>query len=153
MKFDIQKYNTKKRITALLNHLHTEDERKITEEATNHATYLMLDDDKGYRGEEVEGVILPAPYYILEGSYGNGRDYDPDNLFIEWVKGYHDGYKYGDIREYNGEKYEYLDSERGIEEAEFQCERDGHCWYWNIGYNYIRIWLKVEEEEKEGEEG
>lgn len=116
----------------------------------------------------LDGDLMPVPYYFLEGcidyalsplfrgindeyaynhsqddpDYIRRRDYKPEDLMTQYVKGMDDRYEYGDRKVFDGQDYEYLVSIPLSQEIEHHTEDDEQV-IESRGYSFARIWMKV----------
>ena len=76
--------------------------------------------------------LADCPYWI-EAYYNQDENYQ-----VQYVSGYWEPKKYGDILTIEGKKYLYVDSQNLSEEIEHEAENGGLL-YENRGYSYLRI--------------
>jgi len=101
--------------------------------------YLDSDESKQYRDnnfftlfEISEDNLTDCPYWI-ETYYMKNENYQG-----QYIPGYWESKRYGDILTIDGQEYEYIDSQPLSEEIEHQAD-DGALIYEYRGYSFLRI--------------
>lgn len=128
----------------------------------------MLDNWFFDRYEIEPDTVCEAPYWINEGDpsyHWNGKklylsedrwepcisarwieaeDLRGVQLWVQYVPGYYEPNRYGQVLEIDGETYVYVCSQNLDEEQEHQAE-DGKCAYEYRGYSFLRVLVKLED--------
>jgi len=83
---------------------------------------------------KLEG-LTEVPYWI--------ETYHNKGYVVQYIKGYHEPYKYNEVITIDGISYKYIDSQRLDEETEHQAE-DGSLVYEYRGSSFLRILQPIE---------
>ena len=107
--------------------------------------WIESDESEDFRDEmfaELHDIsldeIVEVPYWI--------EPYCLDNYFVEYIPGYYEPRKYGDLIKDNGDFYIYVDSQLLPEEIEHQAD-DGGFVYEHRGTSFLRILYQIDLEE------